>query len=160
MRSSVVVDSVFVDRLLPRATVGGGDFTAYLMARLGVTRIPPDFNYRVLVDSAYIRIGGRLADLPHEARAALNPLFLLLTPETRLVAEVELSYAGPRAAHFHLKAALIEGVPVPEELLQPVMAGVGAQYPALTSSGRDLYVEIPAGGKITLLPDSVALIGP
>jgi len=41
-----------------------------------------------------------------------------------------------------------------------VMAGVGDQYPALTSSGRDLFVEIPAGGRMALRPDSVALALP
>jgi hypothetical protein len=160
LRASAIVDSVFIDKQIPRATVGGGDFTAYLMARLGVTQIPPDFNYRVTVDSTRIRLGGRLADLPREAHAVLDPLFLLLAPDTHLVAEVTLLHAGPRAEHFRLESVLIEGVPLPESLLQPVMSGVGQQYPALTSSGRDLYVEIPAGGRITLLPDSVGLTGP
>ena len=58
------------------------------------------------------------------------------------------------------RRCLIDGVPVPESLLQPVMAGVGDQYPALTSSGRDLYVEIPAGGRMALRSDSVALALP
>jgi hypothetical protein len=160
LRASAIVDSVFIDKQIPRATVAGGDFTAYLMARLGVNRIPPDFNYRVKVDSSRIRLGGTLADLPREAHAVLDPLFLLLAPDTHLVAEVTLTHAGPRAEHFRLESVLIEGVAIPDNLLQPVMAGVGQQYPALTSSGRDLYVEIPAGARITLLPDSVGLTGP
>jgi hypothetical protein len=160
VRASALVDSVFVDKHINRAVVGGGDFTAYLMARLGVNRIPPDFQYRVRVDTALIHLGGRLADLPDEARSSLGPLVMFLKPETRLLAEIDLQSAGPRAVHFRLRSVLIEGVPVPESLLQPVMASVGDQYPALTSSGRDLYVEIPEGGRMALRPDSVALALP
>ena len=160
VRASALVDSVFVDKQINRAQVGGGDFTAYLMARLGVNRIPPDFQYRVRVDTALIHFGGRLADLPDEARSSLGPLVMFLKPETRLMAEIDLQTAGPRAVHFRLRNVLIDGVPVPEALLQPVMASVGDQYPALTSSGRDLYVEIPEGGRMALRPDSVALALP
>jgi len=62
--------------------------------------------------------------------------------------------------HFRLRSVLIDGVPVPESLLQPVMASVGDQFPALTSSGRDLYVEIPTGGRMALRSDSVGLALP
>ena len=81
-------------------------------------------------------------------------------PETELTAEIDLVPAGSRAVHFRLRDVLIDGVPVPDGLLQPVMAGVGDSYPALTSSGRDLYVEVPPGGRITLTPDSVSLTRP
>ncbi len=160
VRASALVDSVFVDKRVKRAAVGGGDFTAYLMARLGINRIPPDFQYRVQVDTALIHFGGRLADIPDEARSALSPLLMFLTPDTKLMAEIDLRTAGPRAVHFRLRSVLVDGVPVPDALLQPVMAGVGDQYPALTSSGRDLYVEIPEGGRMTLRPDSVELALP
>src|SRR5512147_1592600 len=69
-RASALVDSVFVDRQLPRATVDGGDFTAYLMARLGVRDLPAQLGFTVTVDTSFIRIGGRIGDLPGEARQA------------------------------------------------------------------------------------------
>jgi len=160
VRASALVDSVFVDRRLPQASVGGGDFAAYLMARLGVRRFPPDFNFRVAADSGGIRIGGRVMDLPGEARSALSSLVMLLAPETRLEAQIVLLPEGSRAIHFHLDAVTVEGVAIPNGLLDPMMAEVGRQYPALTSSGRDLYVEVPSGALVVFTIDSVTLKGP
>ncbi len=160
LRASARVDSVFVDRSLPNARVDGGDFTAYLMARLGVHVIPPDLGYRVAVDTSTIRIGGRISDLPREARAALSQLVMLLPADTRLEARVELLPAGREAVRFHLAGATVNGLPLPEALFAPLMADIGRQYPALTATGRDLYVQIPAGARITLQPGAVLLIGP
>lgn len=160
VRASALVDSVFIDRRIARTAVSGGDFTAYLMARLGVRRFPPDFNFRVNVDSSLIRIGGRVMDLSGEARASLGSLVMFLSPVTRLEAQVEMTPEGPRAVHFHLRSATVEGVPIPGVLLDPVMAEVGRQYPALTSSGRDLFVEVPSGASVTFVTDSVVLRGP
>lgn len=160
VRASALVDSVFVDRVLPRAIVDGGDFTAYLMARLGVRSLPSDFGYRVTVDSALIHIGGRISDLPREARMALSQLVLVLPPETRLEALVELLPAGREAVRFHLRTATIAGVPVPEAFLTPVLSDIGRQYPALTTTGRDLYVQIPAGAKMKLIEGAVEIAGP
>ena len=97
VRASAVVDSVFVEKQINSGTVAGGDFTAYLMARLGINRIPADFNYRVLVDTSLIHLRGKLSDLPGEARTALSPLLMLLAPETELTAEIDLVPAGARA---------------------------------------------------------------
>ena len=159
-RASALVDSVYVDRQLRQATVDGGDFTAYLMARLGVRALPPEFGYRVIVDTSLIRIGGRIADLPAEARRALAQLILVLPPETRLEAQVELLPAGREAVRFHLRGATVQGVPVPEALFAPLMSDIGRRYPALTPSGRDLYVQIPAGASMQLVPGGVSLTGP
>jgi hypothetical protein len=155
-----VVDSVYVDRLLPVATVDGGDFTAYLMARLGARNLPPDFGYRVAVDTSMLRIGGRISDLPPEARAALSQLVLVLPPDTRLEAQVTLLPAGREAVRFHLREVRVGGVPVPETFLQPLMRGIGKQYPALTATGRDLFIQIPAGGKMALVSGGVRLTEP
>jgi hypothetical protein len=160
VRASAAVDSVFIDRRVSRIAVAGGDFTAYLMARLGVRGFPPDFNFRVNVDSSLIVIGGRVMDLPGEARNALGSLVLFLSPETRLEAQVEMVPEGPRAIHFHLRTATVQGVAVPSVLLEPVMAEIGRQYPALTSSGRDLFVEVPSGATVAFMTDSVELHGP
>ncbi len=159
-RASAAVDSVYIDRLLPAATVSGGDFTAYLMARLGIRRLPPDFRYRVAVAGSQIRIGGRVSELPAEARAALNPLVVWLAPEAWLEAQVELVPAGREAVRFHLRSASVEGIPVPEPVLASVMAGVGEQYPALTKTGRDLLVQIPPGAAMRLVDGGVTLVGP
>jgi hypothetical protein len=159
-RASALVDSVYVDRLLPSAVVDGGDFTAYLMARLGVRTLPPDFGYRVTVDSNLIRIAGGVADLPLEARQALARLLLILPPETQLEAQVALLPAGREAVRFHLRGATVQGLPIPEPFLAPIMADIGRRYPALTATGRDLYVQVPAGARMQLEKGGVGLIGP
>ena len=160
MRAAAQVDSVYVDRQLPEVVIAGGDFAAYLMARLGLRSIPPDFGFRVAIDTSLIRIGGRISDLPAEARQALSQLVLMLPAGTRLEAQVDLAQAGPEAVRFHLRSATVDGIAIPEMLLSPLMASVGRQYPALTASGRDLYVQIPAGASVKLLPGAVVLTGP
>jgi hypothetical protein len=159
-RASALVDSVYVYRLLRESTVDGGDFTAYLMARLGARNLPPDFGYKVTVDTILLRIGGRIADLPAEARQALSQLVMVLPMETRLEAQVELQRAGREAVRFHLRSATVQGVPVPESFLAPIMADIGRRYPALTATGRDLYVQVPAGAKMRLVAGGVILTGP
>ena len=158
--ASALVDSVYVDRLLPRAVVPGGDFSAYLMARLGMRVLPPDFGFKVAIDTGLIRIGGRISDLPAEARQALSQLVLMLPAQTRLEAQVELLPAGREAVRFHLRSATVDGVAIPEILLVSLMGSVGKQYPALTETGRDLYVQIPAGAGVRLVPGAVLLTGP
>jgi hypothetical protein len=160
LRASALVDSVFVDRQLPRATVDGGDFAAYLLARLGARNLPPDFAFTVEIDTSLIRIGGRIADLPLEAKQALSQLVLLLPGDTRLEAQIELIPAGREAVCFHLRAISVQGVPIPETFLIPLMANTGRQYPVLSTSGRDLYVQVPAGAKLTLIRGAVELLGP
>ncbi len=159
-RAAAQVDSVYVDRQLPEVIVAGGDFAAYLMARLGLRTIPPDFGFRVAIDTALIRIGGRISDLPAEARQALSQLVLLLPASTRLEAQVDLARAGPEAVRFHLRSATVDGIAIPEMILAPLMASVGRQYPALTATGRDLYVQIPAGASVKLTSGAVVLTGP
>jgi hypothetical protein len=159
-RASTLVDSVYIDRLLPQAIVDGGDFAAYLLARLGARNLPPDFAFTVEIDSALIRIAGRIADLPPDARAALSQLVLLLPADTRLEAQIELAQAGREAVRFHLRTITVQGVPIPETFLIPLMADIGRQYPVLTATGRELYVQVPAGATMTLIPGAVALNGP
>ncbi len=159
-RASAIVDSVFVDRQLRQARVDGGDFTAYLMARLGIHDLPADFGFRVLVDTGAIRIGGTIGDLTPEARRALAQLVMILPPSTRLEARVRLIPAGVQAARFHLEGATVQGIPVPETVLAPMMRAVGQQYPALTDTGRDLFVQHPAGGNMKLISGGVLLTAP
>ncbi len=160
LRASALVDSVFVDRQLPAATVDGGDFAAYLMARLGATNLPPDFNYRVATDSTQIRLGGKLSELPPEAKRSLSQLMSFFPPDSRLEAQITLHGAGKQAVRFHLNAVSIGGTAVPEMILQPVLTNIGRQYPALTATGRDLYVQVPDGARMQLIDGGVRLIGP
>lgn len=160
LRASAIVDSVMVDRQLAQATVDVGDFTSYLMARLGIPRIPDDLGFRVASDTLILRIGGRLRELPADARRALSGLVAILPPDTRLEAQVTLLPAGPTAFRFHLESATVQGIPIPDAILGNVMADVGSQYPALTRTGRDLLVQVPAGASVTLSDGSIGLTGP
>ncbi len=156
-RATAAVDSVFLDRIADEATVDGGDWAAYLMARLGVYPIP-DMGFGVAVDSSRLLLAGRVGDLPPEARAILAPLFLLTGPDARVAAEIHLLAPAPRLVRFHLRAVTLNGVTVPDILVQTVMMQVGRYYPVLTASGRDLYVEIPEGGRVLLVPGGVRLV--
>jgi hypothetical protein len=159
-RASALVDSVYIDRQLSTAAVDGGDFTAYLLARLGATNLPPDFNYRVAIDATQIRLGGQLSELPPEARQSLSQLLMVFPPDSRLEAQITLHPAGPKAVRFHLAGVTVRGVPVPEGILGPVMANVGRQYPALTATGRDLLVQVPERAGMALISGGVRLTAP
>ena len=50
--------------------------------------------------------------------------------------------------------------PFPEAVLTPLLSSVGKQYPALTASGRDLYVRVPTGAGMALEPGAVRLTAP
>ncbi len=160
VRASAAVDSVFLDHVTRETSVDGGDWAAYLMARLGVRPIPPSLGIQVRVDSQRIVLAGRIRDLPLQSRVALGPLLGILDSETVIRADIALHAAGPRAVRFRLETVYIAGFPVPDPFLQGVMTDVGRQYPALTASGRDLYVEIPPEGRITLVPAKVRLRAP
>jgi hypothetical protein len=160
LRASALVDSVYIDRQLPQARVDGGDFTAYLLARVGAGAVPPDFGYRVSMDTTRVRIGGRVSDLPAEARQSLSQLIMFLPPSTWLEADVRLLPAGQEGVRFHLQGASVQGIPVPEAVLTPLLSSVGKQYPALTASGRDLYVRVPTGAGMALEPGAVRLTAP
>ena len=84
----------------------------------------------------------------------------ILPADTRLEAQVTLQQAGPAGFRFHLDGATVQGIPIPDALLGSVMADVGRQYPALTQTGRDLYVQVPPGSRIALADGSIALTGP
>jgi hypothetical protein len=48
-------------------------------------------------------------------------------------------------------------MPLPETLLASVMLSVGREYPALGTTGRDLFVEIPPDGNVELVAGGVRL---
>jgi len=149
VRASALVDSVFIDRTLKQARIEAGDWASYLLARLG-GQIPDSLGLVVQIDSAGIQVRGRLQDVPPEARGLLGPLAAMVDSSTVIVAYVTLQRTGREGARFWLKGISVNGFALPEFVLAPMMARVGRQYPDLTESGRDLYVQVPADGTISL----------
>jgi hypothetical protein len=156
-RAQVVVDSVFLDRKAPEGTIEGGDWASYLMARLGVEPLPENTEILIAVDSQHIMLSGRIQDLPQEARKMIGPLAALVDSSTVIAAEIVLLPAAKGLSHFRLEGVSIGGFPVPEIVLRSMLLDVGENYPALTKSGRDLYVEIPTDGRVTLIPGAIRL---
>ena len=159
-RAQAVVDSVFLDRKAAEGTIEGGDWASYLMARLGVEPLPENTQILIAVDTQHIMLTGRIQDLPAEARAMIGPLSALVDSSTVLAAEISMLPAGPGLSHFRLQGVTIGGFPVPELILRSMLLDVGKNYPALTKSGRDLYVEIPQDGKVSLVTGAVRLSVP
>jgi hypothetical protein len=157
LRAGAVVDSVFVDLLSRSGEVAPGDFGSYLLARLGVEPFPENLAWRVEADSGVIFIRGRFKDIPEEARGMFGNLLLFVDSTTTLAAEVRPGPAGPGLARFRLDRVLINGIAVPDFVMISIFNSVGRQYPALTESGRDLYLQVPVDGRIRLLPGKVVL---
>lgn len=160
VRAALAVDSVYLDGQVEELVIPSGDFASYLMARLGVSPIPEPLGFRVTGDTASIRLAGRVADLPPEARSALGPVVAFLAPSTSLEAWITLRAELMGAVRFRLDRAAIGGVPVPEDVVAIVMREVGRQYPALSASGRNLDVQVPTGSGMTLVEDGVRLRAP
>ena len=156
-RAQAVVDSVFLDRRAMEGSIEGGDWASYLMVRLGVTPLPDSVGVLVTVDSQRIVFSGRIQDLPAEARAMLGALTALVDSSTVLRADIVLLPASKGLAHFQLHGVSVGMFPVPEIMLRSMLFDVGERYPALTQSGRDLFVQIPEDGRVTLVTGAVQL---
>jgi hypothetical protein len=156
-RAAAVVDSVFVDLLSARGEIAPGDFGAYLLVRLGVEPFPEDLAWRVIAHEDLILIRGRFMDLPEEARALFGSLLIFADSATTLEAEVRMAPAGVALARFRLMRVMVNGRPVPDFLLSQILYSVGRQYPALTETGRDLYLQIPPDGRMTIRPGKIVL---
>ena len=154
-RAAALVDSVYVDRLNHEAFVEGGDFASYLVARLGVRPVPDNLAIDVTVDTGAVTLSSRVQDLPDAVRAQLGPALMFLDPASVIAADVSLVRARVGVVRFHLRNLLVNGVALPEAILTPLMAQVGASYPALTSTGRDLLVAIPDDGTMRLAAGGV-----
>jgi hypothetical protein len=160
LRASAVVDSVFVDRRVPEGYVASGDWASYLMARLGIYPIPPDLKIAVLCDTEGITIQAKVSDLPPEAKVALGPIVGMLPPQTVLGGDISLAKVAREVVRFRLDAIRVNGVALPEGVVAAVMMDVGRQYPALTKSGRVLFVQVPRDAEVKLLAGRVRLVGP
>jgi len=109
----------------------------------------------VAVDTTAVTLSGRVQDLPDAVRAQLGPALMFLDPSSVIAADIALMRARPGVVKFHLRSLLVNGAPLPEALLVPLMSQVGANYPALTSTGRDLLVAIPEDGSMRLAAGGV-----
>lgn len=159
-RAAAMVDSVFVDRQLTEGFVDAGDFASYLMARLNIRPIPAGMGLRVEIDSTSIVLHGRVGDLPPEALAALGPLVGMLAPETEYAGVIALAAVAREVVRFRLARVTVGGIEIPEPFVAAAMLDVGKRYPALSRSGRALFVEIPADAVVQLVPGRVRLVGP
>lgn len=157
VRATATVDSVFVDRTRTEGSIDGGDWASYLLARLGAGQVPDSLGIEVMIDTVAIEVRGRLRDLPEETRGLLGPLASMVDSNSVIVADVVMQRTGREVVRFWLKGIKLNGYPFPEFLLGPMMTSVGRQYPALTASGRDLYVQVPADAVMTLTPGAVRL---
>jgi hypothetical protein len=156
-RAAARVDSVFVSRTARQALIRGGDFASYLIGRLGVNPIPPDLTLRVTVQPSGMVLAGRLGDLPAQARDAMGTMFALLPLSTPIAGEIAVARVAPDAVRFRLAGARVNGIPIPETVLNAIMAAVVHQYAAPTPSTRDLVVRVPPEGNLQLLTGWVRL---
>lgn len=124
--------------------------------------MPPDLVLDVAVDRSGVRIAGRVDELPDPVKAVLGSALMFLDPSSVVTADSVLGPAHRGIIRFYLRSILVNGFPLPEPLLVPLLAEVGARYPALTKSGRDLLVAIPHDGAVQLLSGAVrvAISGP
>ena len=160
VRAQAVVDSVFLDRKSHEGWIEGGDWASYLMVRLGVTPLPDSVGILVEVDSQTITFRGRIQDIPPEGRAMLGPLTALVDSSTVLEADVVSLPASRGLVHFQLRGVTVGGFPVPEIVLRSMLFNVGERYPALTRTGRDLFVQIPTDATVALAAGGVRLAAP
>jgi hypothetical protein len=151
------VDSVFIERSAKQFVVGGGDWVSYLAARLGAVPIPEPSGIMVSVDTSRILINGKMSDLPPDTRDLFGPVAMFVGPDTPLEAEVMMAPTGPGAVRFVLTAIRVNGYPVPESILSRFLAQVGARYPVLTKTGRELLVGVPVDGHVTLVQNGVRI---
>jgi hypothetical protein len=149
-RAEARVDSVYTQRINRQAFVDAGDFASYLIARLGVKPFPDNLAIDIGVDTSAVTLSSQVQQLPPAVKASLGPALMFLDPSSVIAADVALFKKQPGVMRFHLRSLLVNGVPMPEALLSPIMSQVGARYPALTETGRDLLVSIPQDGTMRL----------
>lgn len=156
-RAGGAVDSVFVDRRKQSDSVDVGDFTAYLLARLGVTRLDDSLAFRVSSDSSRIRIRGRLMDFPPQARSELGPIFSFLDSTSVFIAELSMPQAQYGIMKFRLERVIVGRTTVPDFLLAPALSEYNRRYPVLAAGGREFLVAMPPDAKTRMLTNAIEL---
>jgi hypothetical protein len=81
----------------------------------------------------------------------------MLPPQTVIAGDITASRAARHVVRFHLDVVRVNGVTVPEPLVYGAMRDVGRRYPALSRSGRDLFVEVPPDALVALVTGGVRL---
>lgn len=156
-RAQGSVDSVFLERTLRADTIDAGDFTAYLLARLGVPPFDDSLAFRVRGDSTRIRIGGRLMDFPPESRAELGALFSFLDSTSTFSAEISMPERANGVMRFRLEKVLLRGFPIPDLLVLPALAEYSRRYPVLTANGREFLVAMPPAATARLVGGGIEI---
>ncbi len=157
VRANAQVDSVFIRRLAPTVTIDVGDFTAYLLARVGAPPFPDSTGFRVTTDSQVVRISGRLRDFPPEKVQELGPFLLLLDSTSLFVAELRMPQRDSGVIRLRLERILVNGLAIPEVLLGPAIAAYGINYEELSNGGREFLVAMPVRGEARLLDGQIRL---
>ncbi|MEO5799218.1 MAG: hypothetical protein ABIZ70_05015 [Gemmatimonadales bacterium] len=156
-RANAAVDSVFVQKKTRIETIDVGDFTGYLLARLGVPRLDDSLKFRVSSDTTRIRIRGRLMDFPAQARAELGPIFSFVDSTAVLVAELSMPQYQDGVMKFRLQRVTVGGTSIPEFFLSPALSEYARRYPVLSGGGRELLVAMPPEGSARLVKNAIEL---
>lgn len=159
-RANLAVDSVFIKRTLAADTIEIGDFTGYLLARLGAPPFGDSLKFVVTADSTHARISGRLMDFPVEERAELGMLFTFLDSTSNFTVDISMPQGSDRLMRFRLQRVTVRGIPMPDFLLLPALAEYSKRYPVLADGGREFLVEIPVGATAKLVANGIAIYLP
>lgn len=143
VRASQAVDAVFLDRVRLIDTVDVGDFTSYLIARMGAPPFEEGTAFRVTADSTRARITGRLMDFPADTRSELGPIFAFVDSTSAFAAEVALVERAHGIMRWRLMRVTVNGFPIPDFLLVPALREYNRRYPVLGNNGRDFLVAMP-----------------
>jgi len=155
--ASLQWDSVFVSRQTSETFLDGGAWGSYVMAEMGVIPIPDDLRFRVSVEPSHMELFGTIADLPLETRQVLAPILGFFSPETSLIARIEMHRWNAEVIDLRLVSLAINGREFPETALALFLAQIGKQYPVLTETGRNLRLEVPRTGLVELEAGGVRL---
>ena len=157
LRADSVVQAVFLERTVAVDTADIGDFTAYLLARLGVPPFPDGMGFRVTADSARARISGTLGDFPPETVQELGAIFFFLDSSSTFVAEISLPQRTGGVMRFRLERVLVKGFTIPEILLIPALREYDRRYPVLASGGREFVVAMPPEASVRFVADGIEM---
>ncbi len=157
VRAGSTVDSVFLERTHLVDTVNVGDFTAYLLARLGVPPFADSLGFRVSSDTSRFRISGRMMDFPADTRAELGVVFSFIDSMAPIVAEISMPQRSNGLMRFRLERVSVNGFGIPTFLLNPALIEWERRYPVLSSGGREFLVAMPPEAVAKMLPDGIEL---
>lgn len=161
IRAGAQIDSVFISRLARIDTVDPGDFTAHVLARLGVPAFDSTtLGFRVTTDTARARISGRIADFPADVRHELGPLFTFIDSTAVFVAELSMPQHSDGIMRFRLERVKVGALTIPDLLLSVPLAEYARRYPVLTGGGREFLVEIPPDARARFVTNGIEISVP